>query len=203
MKIKHLGYLLACGALFGSTAWAGDVDKLVETCGTCHGKAGVNSELDVPTIGGSSAEYLKTSLTEYKNKERPCLETKVREGAKKDSKTDMCQVVSELTEADIQQLAAHFAAQKFERSPQTVDATLAAKGQGIHDKNCEKCHSEGGSLASDDAAILAGQKIAYLEQALKQLSEGKRPMNKKMKPKIEALDSADLQALVHFYGSAH
>ncbi|QSA97434.1 c-type cytochrome [Methylococcus sp. EFPC2] len=208
MKNKRSVYIvLASSALFGlalsAPASAAEVDKLVEACSACHGKEGANSEVDVPILGGTSAEYLNISLTEYKNKERPCVETKIRDGAKKGGKTDMCQVAGELSEGDIKQLASYYAAQKFVRSAQKFDPALATKGKSLHEKGCEKCHSEGGSLASDDAAILAGQKMAYLDAALKDFVEGKRPIHKKMKPKIEELDKEDLEALVHFYGSAH
>jgi cytochrome subunit of sulfide dehydrogenase len=87
------------------------------------------------------------------------------------------------------------------RTPQKFDAELAKKGKMLHDKLCEKCHSEGGSVASDDLGILAGQKMAYLEEQFKFFKEGKRPIDKKMKPKMEELDKAGLEAVVNYYGS--
>ncbi|MCL4471435.1 MAG: c-type cytochrome [Gammaproteobacteria bacterium] len=196
MKTPHIGYaLLACSALFGlslsTAASAADVTKLVESCASCHGKGGASTELDVPIIGGYSAEYLSGSLKAYKDKERPC----------KDTKIDMCQVVKDFSDNDIKQVAEYFAEQKFVRTPQKFDAVLARKGKAIHDKGCEKCHSEGGSVASDDAGILAGQKMAYLDEQLKFFNEGKRPIPKKMKPKLEALGKGDIEALIHYYGS--
>ena len=61
--------------------------------------------------------------------------------------------------------------------------------------------AEGGSLASDDSGILAGQWMPYLEQAFKEFASGERPMVKKMKPKVEKLEPADIEALVNYYGS--
>lgn len=205
MKQKTTGYaLLACSALFGLTMAAGaqaDVGKLAETCASCHGKGGASTEADVPSIGGYSEEYFVTALKAYKSKDRPCVETKIRSGDKKGTKTDMCQIVKDLSDADIKALAQNFAEKKFVRTPQKFDPALAKKGKDVHDKNCEKCHSEGGSVASDDAGILAGQKMAYLKEQTEFFLGGKRAMVKKMKPKLEGLDKAEVEAVIHFYGS--
>lgn len=205
MKQK-IGYaLLASGMLFGlavaTGASAADVNKLVENCTSCHGKDGANTESDVPNIGGFSAKYLTITMDRYKKKERPCVETKIRSGDKKGTKTDMCQVVKDLSDDDIKQLSQHFSGKKFVRTAQKFDAALAAKGKDIHDKSCEKCHSEAASLADDDAGILAGQKMAYLKEQTEFFLAGKRPMHKKMKPKIEALSKDEVDAVLQYYGS--
>jgi sulfide dehydrogenase cytochrome subunit len=56
-------------------------------------------------------------------------------------------------------------------------------------------------VPSDHAGILAGQKIAYLRQQIKFFKEGKRPMSPKMKPKLESLDDAQIEAVLNFYAS--
>ena len=207
MMQKATGFtLLACSALFGfslaSGADAADVAKLTETCANCHGKDGVSTESEVPTIGGVSAAYIKSSLASYSKKEWPCPETEIKAGPKKGTKTNMCQVAKELNDGDIKELAQYYAGKKFVRAKQKFDPALAKKGKEIHDTNCEKCHSNGGSVASDDAGILAGQWMPYLEDTFKQYRSGKRPMSeKKMKPKIEKLDKEGVNALVNYYGS--
>jgi len=192
--------LLAAALALAAVARA-DVNATLESCAGCHGKDGASTESDVPIIAGYSAEYIKYALESYKKKERPCPETKVRAGAKKGTKTDMCREAKELSEAEIKDVAKHFAGKKFVRAQQKFDAALAAKGKQIHEDNCEKCHSNGGSVASDDAGILAGQWMPYLEETFKQYSAGKRPMEQKMKPKIEKLNKAAFDALVNYYGS--
>lgn len=205
MTQKTTGFLVAGIGLFGlilaTGAWAADVNKLAETCASCHGKDGASTESDVPIIGGYSAPFMSDSLTAYKKKQRPCPETKYRDGAKKGQKTDMCQVAKDLSDADIKQVAEHFAGKKFVRAQQKFDPALAEKGKKIHERSCDKCHSEGGGLASDDAGIMAGQWMPYLQDQFKDFMDGKRPMVKKMKPKMEKLKSEDIDALVHYYGS--
>jgi len=189
------GFSLAGGAS------AADVAKLTETCANCHGKDGASTESQVPIIGGMSAEYIKISLVSYKKKDRPCPETEIKAGPKKGTKTDMCQVAKELSDGDIKDVADYYAGKKFVRAKQKFDPALAKKGKEIHDASCDKCHSNAGSVANDDAGILAGQWMPYLEETFKQYSAGKRPMEQKMKPKIEKLDKAGFDALVNYYGS--
>jgi len=203
-KAIRLG-LFASAAIFGlavaNGANAADVGKVAEECAGCHGKDGASTESDVPIIGGYSAEYIKYALESYKKKERPCPETKVRSGAKKGTKTDMCQIAKDLSAGDMKEIAQYFAGKKFVRANQKFDAALAQKGKEIHDDHCEKCHSNGGSLASDDAGILAGQWMPYLDETFKEYKSGKRPMEKKMKPKIDKLGPGEIQALINYYGS--
>ena len=67
--------------------------------------------------------------------------------------------------------------------------------------DCEKCHSEGGSVAGDEAGILAGQPLKYLQATFKEYSDGSRHQPKKMKEKWDQLKPADQEALIQFYAS--
>lgn len=206
MKLKNICHALLAGSvLFCLTvapgAYAADIKKLVESCEGCHGKDGANTESDVPNIGGFSAKYFTITMNNYKTKARPCVETKVRSGSKKDTKTDMCQITKDFSDDDIKELSNYYAGKKFVRTAQKTDDALASKGKGVHSKNCEKCHSENGSLAEDDASILAGQKLSYLKDQTGYFLAGKRPMHKKMKPKLEALSKEEVEQVLHYYSS--
>jgi sulfide dehydrogenase cytochrome subunit len=198
-------FAVACSALVGlsiSTAvLAADVGKLVEPCFSCHGKNGNSADPEIPNIASYSEDYLTKTLKRYQDKERPCVETEIRTGSQKGTKTDMCKIAAALSEDDITKLGEFFVEQTFERTPQAFDAELAKKGKSVHNKRCYTCHSEGGSQPSDHAGILAGQKMAYLREQLKFFREGKRPINKKMKPKLEATDDSELEAVINYYGS--
>ena len=195
------GSLLLGITLATTSVWAAEAGKLAEGCANCHGKDGVSTESDVPTIAGFSAAYVEDSLNHYKKKERHCPEATYHSGDKKGQKTDMCKVANDLSAADIKQLAQFYAGKKFVRAEQKFDPALAKKGKEIHERSCEKCHSENGSVAKDDSGMLAGQWMPYLKEALSDFKAGKRPIDKKMKPKIEKLDQADFDALVNYYGS--
>lgn len=197
--------LLAISMLFGiglnGQAAAADINKLFMECAECHGKDGASKDKEVPIIGGLSSAYIVQTMGMYKLKKRPCPEIKYREGAKKGKKTDMCEEAKELSDDEIKQLADYLAGKKFVRAQQTADAALAKAGAKIHENKCDKCHTNSGSEAADDGGILAGQWMPYLAETLKDYKDGKRPMDKKMKPKIEGLSQSDIDALVHYYGS--
>ena len=206
MKKIHAGFSLTiCAALFGlslsGAVSAADVAKLVEPCLSCHGKDGVSTEADVPSIASLSEVYLTGTLEKFQKKERPCIESEIREGSQKGTRTDMCKSVKGLSASDIQQIAEYFAAKTFVRTPQVFDAALAKKGKQLHNSRCDTCHSISGTLPSDDTGILGGQKMTYLKNEIKHFKEGKRPINKKMKPKLDALSDAEIESLIHFYGS--
>lgn len=194
--------LLASTALLGlSLAWGASAADVATSCTNCHGADGASTDPHVPIIGGLSAEFLSSTMKAYKAKERPCPEATYLAGDKKGQKSDMCQIANALSDADVAQAASFFAGKKFARAKQKADPALAAKGKEIHEKQCDKCHTEGGSVAGDDAGILAGQWMPYLSAQLKDFKEAKRLPPKKMQPKLDELQPGDLDALVNFYGS--
>jgi sulfide dehydrogenase cytochrome subunit len=184
-----------------SAIHAADIGKLTDSCTSCHGKDGASTDTNTPSIGGISAKVLNLHFKAYKAKERTCAEMAIKTGELKDTKTDMCKIVEALSDEDVKKLVTFYSAKKFLRATQTFDAALAEKGKEIHKTNCEKCHSEGGSLASDDASILAGQQKGYMNISLKEFLADKRPTEKKMKAKFEGLDKESIDALTNYYAS--
>ncbi|MDH4125518.1 MAG: cytochrome c-553 [Gammaproteobacteria bacterium] len=179
-----------------------DVGDLDENCDGCHGESGVSTEGDVPSIAGVSAFVLEEYMLEYRDRVRPCRESKYRSGDLDRPATDMCTIAEELTDEQITELAEHFAAKTYVPAQQAFDAALAAEGSKIHRRSCEKCHSDGGSLAEDEAGMLAGQWMPYLEQVFADYASGQRNMMEDtMKEKIDELDAASITALLHYYAS--
>lgn len=192
--------LLGLGMTTGAAA--ADVNKLVADCANCHGKDGASTDKDTPIIGGNSVAYITSTFTNYKNKDRPCPPAKYIEGPNKGQTTDMCKIAREFSDSDVKQIAEYFAAKPFVRAKgQSFDAAQAKKGEALHEKYCKKCHADGGSLASDDSGMLAGQWTPVLRTQFREFSEGSRPMEKKMKSKYEKLEAADLDALINYYAS--
>lgn len=203
---KATGFvLLASAGLFSlslaTAAWAADVNKLVDACSQCHERDGASRDPNMPNIGGYSEPYLVSSLTAYKNKRRTCPEIEYLHEDKKVKLTDMCRIAKTLSDADIKKLAQYYAGKKFRRANQDFDPVLARKGQLIHERDCEKCHSQAGSLASDDAGILAGQWTPYLKHQFLAFYTEKRLLAKKMKPKFDKLDKTEMEALLNYYAS--
>jgi len=113
----------------------------------------------------------------------------------------MCRISRVLSEEDIEQLAQYYASKRFRRANQTSDPKLARKGALIHDRDSEKCHSEGGGIAEDDSGILASQWKPYLKQQFFAFYAERRTLDKNMKPKFNKLDKTEIEALLNFYAS--
>lgn len=198
-----LAALMGCAALAlagAGRAAAADVNALAGGCAECHGKDGASTESDVPIIGGYSAKYLADSLANYKNKARPCPQTKFRSGPHKGDSSDMCTIAGKLSDEDMKAIAGYLATKPFVRARQSADPAKAASGQKIQEAHCKKCHEDGGSSADDDAGILAGQWMPYIRHTFEEFSSGQRPMPKKMKPKFTELTKDDVEALVNYFG---
>jgi sulfide dehydrogenase cytochrome subunit len=172
-----------------------------EACADCHGKDGASTEADVPVIGGVSEAYLNDAMAAYRDSKRPCAESAYRAGDKKRPKTDMCKIAAKLSADETAAVATALAGKPFVKVKQKFDAARAATGKKVHDAACEKCHSEGGALADDDAGVLAGQPMAYLKDTFAQYTKGARPQPEKMKVKFNALKPDELEALLHYYAS--
>jgi sulfide dehydrogenase cytochrome subunit len=194
------GPLLLALALLVQPAVA-DIQTLVKECEDCHGKGGVSQEDDVPTIAGISSPVHGDYLLAYQEKTRPCRKSKFRQGDTSRPETDMCAIAAKLSAADIEALANHFAEQPFVAAKQAFDAQKAAAGKALHARDCAKCHANGGRDPADDASILGGQHLKYLQQAFADFKSGDREQSKKMAEKWAKWSDADIEAVIHYYAS--
>ena len=199
-RLISIAFSLTLG-LFASAAMAGDLDAVVETCNGCHGDNGVSQWNDVPTIAGIPEFVHSDALYIFRDEARPCTETKFKQGDTSRPATTMCAVTADLRDETIDGLAAHYAALPFVAAKQDFDAALAEAGKAIHDAECDRCHSEGGSNAEDEASILAGQHMGYLEETFAEYRSGEREQPAKMEEKVKALSDDDVKALVNYYAS--
>lgn len=203
MKLNNRRNRPLAMAVLGTLAFAAAPLVLaagVDSCVGCHGQDGISSDANTPTIAGASAFFLENQLFLFQAGDRPCvadLFAKVGGAAA----ADHCALVADASEGDIEGLAAHYAEQPFKAGAQSVDAGRAAAGAAIHERACARCHSEGGSVAADDAGILAGQWKPYLERALTDFREGRREQPATMEREVKALSDADIQALTAYYAS--
>lgn len=182
-------------------AAAADIEATIENCNECHGENGVSQWPDMPTISGIDAFTHADALYVYRDRERACDKSKFRLGDTERTPTSMCDIVAEFSDDEIEALAEHYAALPFVAATQEFDAELAEVGAAIHKRECDRCHSDGGSNAEDEAGIIAGQWMDYLRIAFGQYAAETRPQDKKMKEKMDPLSEEDVEALVHYYGS--
>lgn len=193
-KKSMQGVLVACGLAVSGVAMAAtpSAAMLSNTCAGCHGTNGNSQGPATPTIAGISSEYMIETMQAYKDGSRPS--------------TIMTRIAKGYTDEEIKAMAGFFAKQKFDRSmDQKTNSKLAGKGAKLHKKYCEKCHEDGGRSTEDDAGILAGQWMPYLNYTLADFLNGSREMPKKMKKKMDKLHKSKgdkgIQQLINFYGS--
>ena len=182
--------LLGTALLLGAAplpAAGPSASMLADTCAGCHGTDGSSVGPASPTIAGMSEAYFTETMEAFKSGDRPS--------------TIMQRIAKGYTDEEIELMAGFFADQPFVRMPQETDAAKVAKGEELYDKNCENCHAENGADPEDDSGILAGQWLPYMTFAMQDFTSGTREMPKKMKKKVEKLDEAQLEALLHFFAS--
>ena len=178
-----------------------DVDALMQGCNDCHGNNGVSQSSDVPTIAGLPEFVHVDALYIYQDEARPCAESKYRHGDTSRAATTMCAIAAELSEDDIDALAAAYAELPYVKATQDFDAALAATGKALHDQKCDKCHSEEGTNPDDEASMLGGQPMGYLRATFAAYMDGSREQPGKMKEALDAMSADEIEALVHYYGS--
>jgi sulfide dehydrogenase cytochrome subunit len=201
---SRIASMLATAAMLGlaPAALAQDAAALFDRqCATCHGRNGASTEPNIPTIGGYSAKYLVESLRNFKKKVRTCAEVTIPAGPKKGTKSDMCKVTNELSDAEGEALAKWLATQRFVRAKQPFDAAKAAKGAPVYKLRCEKCHENNGASPEEDNGILAGQWTPYLRDQLVGFRTGKRPIDDKMKQRLDRVTKEEEEFLLHFFAS--
>ena len=187
--------------LFASAAMAGDLDSIVADCNGCHGNDGVSQWTNVPTIAGVPEFVHSDALYLFRDEARPCSESQYKQGDTSKAATTMCAVTADLSDDQIDEIAAYYAGLPFVAAKQDFDAALAEAGKAVHEAQCDRCHSEGGSNPEDEAGILAGNLMGYLEAQLAAYRAGEREQPAKMEEKVNALSDDDVKALVNYYAS--
>ncbi len=164
---------------------------LAVTCAGCHGPNGASGGPATPTISGFNPEYFMEVMEGFASGEVPS--------------TIMGRIAKGYSKDEIKKMADYYAKLPFVPAKQNFDPALAKKGAKLHQKYCEKCHSEGGKKPEEDSGILAGQWIPYLHFTMEDFIKGDREMTKKMKKKVKKLLAKEgdkgIQALMHYWAS--
>jgi cytochrome c553 len=162
VEMHKLLVAAALGGAFiaGSFALAADVKEKVEVCKGCHGENGISQMEDIPSLAGQLDQYIQWQLVYF------------RAGSRKNEQ--MQPIVEQLTNEDIRNLGAYFAALEPPRPPKDDDPDLSAKGkQAAAGRRCASCH--GDNFAGTKAvARLTSQREEYLVKALHDYKSGQR-----------------------------
>jgi cytochrome c553 len=163
----------------------------LQVCSNCHGAGGSSKSPNFPNLAGQQQAYLVTQL----------------QGFKGHSRTDpagfeyMWGLSRRLTDKQIQELAAHYAALVPERQPVEGRAERIAAGKiifssGIADKKVPPCATCHGAEGKGNATFprIAGQHADYLAKQLAVFQRtGERPAGAVMQVVAHELSAENIQ----------
>lgn len=185
-----------------SPASAGDashVQKLInKLCSACHGVEGNTTSPNFPKLAGQPAPYMEAQLAAFRDRTR----------SNQDAQDAMWGWTRTLTDQDIKDIAAYYAAQKPISGSPGPEA-LMNKGRqifenGIPTMNVPACASCHGIEAQGKEAVphLAGQHAAYLAKQLKIFrSADQRPLAVAMHTIVAGLTDEDIEAIAAYLQS--
>lgn len=170
-----------------------------QVCSNCHGQRGLSPSDNFPNLAAQQADYIDGELRSLRDKHR-------RDPA---GAVYMWGIARHLTDAQIAQLAAYYAAQPASpASPPPRDLSPAGKQlfmEGAPDRGLPACASCHGTKGEGNGSIprLADQRRAYLLRQLNVLRRGPddRPMGTVMSPVAHQLSDGDMRVLVDFISS--
>lgn len=160
--------------------------RLSDACIGCHGFQGNSQHQGYPSLAGQPAAYLANQLHRFANGER--------------ASPNMGPLAGTLSEAEVQQLAQHFAKQTATaNSSFNADPALREKGRSLAETGgCAACHGDG-LMGRDQFPRLAGQGQLYLLAQLDAFAEGRRKdPSGAMTAIVSTLSADDRLALSHY-----
>ena len=156
-----------------------------QVCVACHGPEGNSANPVMPSLAGQPAQFISTELFQF------------REGNRKDPQ--MTPLAASLTNADMNDLAAYFSAQK-PRPPshKTDPANAATAPQLAQQFNCVQCHGKA-LLGQQHIPRLAGQQFEYLKMQLRGFkAQTRADLDGNMTSAAQALSEKDIDTLVDY-----
>lgn len=180
----------------GMGAAVAEMPAAGEACVACHGESGASDDPSIPNIGGVGTFFLENQFAIFTEEARPC----AAEAFADEDLENHCAAVQGLSEDDKMALAEYYGEQPYTPFEQEVDPTTADMGESIHADSCDRCHTEGGSEAFDDAGILAGQPKPYLMEQFGHYKAGERWQPESM---AEAMDLSEeqMKQLAEYYAA--
>ena len=165
-----------------------------QVCAACHGADGNSASPANPKLAGQHADYLYKQLQNFK----------VKAGAKEAERINpiMAGFAATLSDGDMRNVAAYFAAQKLKPSA-AKNKDIVELGQkiyrgGVTSKSvaaCAGCHSPNGAGIPAQYPRLAGQYAEYTEAQLVSFRQGGRKNSAQMTAIASRLSDAEMKAV--------
>ncbi len=156
-------------------------------CSACHGMNGRGATAEIPNLTAQPAQYLIDALHAY------------RDGGRMHAALQ--DMVDQLSEADIDNIAAYYASQ----TPLEPAATQASGDTSYSEGAkvavvCEQCHGEKGISTTEGVPNLAGQQPAYLIASTQEYQSGARS-HKDMGQMLADLEDVDIEKMAMYFAA--
>jgi cytochrome c553 len=153
-----------------------------QVCVACHGAEGKSTNPMFPVIAGQPRQFLVSALFQF------------REGKRKNDQ--MTPFTANLTNTDLNDLAAYFNAQTFPAPARQAPADKVAAGRALTEKNaCIACHGAT-LLGQQHIPRIAGQHMDYLRTQLSAFKATTRgDLDGTMTSAAQALSPQDIEIL--------
>ncbi len=148
-------------------------------CAGCHGDQGVSSNPATPSLAGQDAQYLVAALRAYKT------------GGRADE--TMKALAASLDDNTLKDIAAYYAA----REPQALNIRPPLSTPEWAQK-CDRCHGLNGNSNDPRIPALAGQRVEYLQTALRNFQTGARTSSE-MHAMSDVLSEDEIKNLATYY----
>jgi cytochrome c553 len=160
-------------------------EKKAAVCAACHGEAGNSTNPQWPSLAQQPAQFISTSLFMF------------REGNRKNDL--MTPMAKPLSNAEMNDVAAYFAAQKAAPPKHKSKPESVAAGPGLAKKfNCSQCHGPQ-LLGQQHIPRLAGQQYEYLLEQLKGFkAQTRADIDGNMTSAAQALTPQDIDLLADY-----
>jgi cytochrome c553 len=156
-------------------------------CGSCHGEKGVSAQPVTPSLAGQPAQFTTLQMILFRERLRDA--------------PPMPDMAQGLDDAQIEDLAAHFAALPPGPPPDRgeADAARVREGEELSRRlNCGVCHLPNYAGRAQIPRI-AGQREDYLVHSLTQYRDGtRRGSDTNMNAVMYGVTDAQIEALAHY-----
>ena len=184
-KILGVILLLSPSIHFAANLEAGK--EKAQTCIACHGPAGNSNNPEIPSLSCQPAQAISTALFRF------------REGNRKNP--IMSPLAADLTNADMNNLAAYFSSEKRTTTHVTSEKNLALGPELANKYNCTQCHGPQ-LLGLQHIPRIAGQQHQYLITQLRGFKQQTRSdMDGNMSSAAANLSEADIVVLADYIAS--
>ena len=175
----------------GAPLSAADIEagrRKAESCASCHGVDGNATRSGIPSLAGQPTIFTHWQLIKY------------RDGRRKDP--EMSPAAAHLTDQDMADLAAYYAAQRPRSRASQVDARMVDDGQkAAAYYHCTSCHRKDLS-GQEQVPRLAGQDIDYLRKLLRAFKERRATdLDGMMTMSAQPISEDDIEILAHYLAS--